>query len=63
MTDGPPFACADCVPEGITPPVKFAAFAGLRPLPVTTHATLLVPVVPARVTVKVNGMLPELPTD
>jgi hypothetical protein len=64
MTDGPLFASTDCVSDGITPPVKFAAFAGLLPLPVTTHATLLVPVVlPEGATVKVNGMLAELPSD
>ena len=51
------------MPEGSTPPVKSAAFAGLPPLPVTAQATLLVPVVsPERVTVKVNGVLPELPS-
>jgi hypothetical protein len=64
MTDDPLFACADCVPEGITPPVKSMAFARLLPLPVTTRATPLLPVVlPERVTVRVSGVLPKLPSD
>ena len=51
------------VPKGSAPPAKSAAFAGRPPLPVTAQWTLLVPVVPPeRVTVKVNGVLPILPS-
>jgi hypothetical protein len=51
------------VPEGRTPWVKSAAFAGWLPLPVTAQATLAAPaVLPERVTVKVKGVVPALPS-
>ena len=56
-------AAKNTVPEGKTFPTKSAASAGLEPLPVTAHAADDVPVTPpARVTVKVNGVLPLSPS-
>ena len=50
------------VPEGSVPPVKSAAL-GSDPLLVTAQVALLAAVVePARVTVKVNGVVPEFPS-
>src|SRR5262249_24868346 len=51
------------VPDGRTPPAKSAAFAGFVPPPVTAQFTLPdddVP--PVRLTVKVNGVVPLLPS-
>src|SRR5205807_1782386 len=51
------------VPDGRTPPVKSAALAGLPPLPVTAQLAEEAPVVrPDRATVKVNAVLPALPS-
>ena len=51
------------VPDGNTPPVKSVLLAGFAPLPSTAQATEATPVVlPARVTVKVNAVLPLLPS-
>src|SRR5262245_26399596 len=53
------------VPVGNTPPsaAKSAALAGLAPLPETVQVADDAPVVlPERVTVKVNGVLPVLPS-
>lgn len=52
------------VPLGNAPPTKSVPLAGLGPLPVTAHAAEAAPVlVPVRVTVKVKGVLPLLPSD
>ena len=51
------------VPLGSTLPEKSEADAGLAPLPVRDHDTLCAaPVSPVRVTVKVNGVVPEFPS-
>ena len=48
------------VPEGRTPPAKSDPAAALAPLPVTAQLALLAMLVlPPRVTVKVNGELPD----
>ena len=44
--------------------LKSAALAGLVPVPVTAQlAVLVVDVSPVRVTVKVKGVVPELPSN
>ena len=51
------------VPEGSTPPAKSAAIAGLLPLPATVQAAeAAIEVLPPRVTVKVNGVVPDVPS-
>ena len=48
------------VPDGKTAPAKSEAEAGLAPLPVTAQLALVAMLVlPPRVTVKVNGVLPS----
>ena len=45
------------------PPSKSTPLAGLVPLPLTAHATLLTPLIaPVRFTTKRNGVLPLLPS-
>ena len=51
------------VPDGSAAPTKSVASAGFVPLPVTAHfAVLACETFPARVTVKVNAVLPVLPS-
>jgi len=51
------------VPEGSTPPTKSVPLAGLLPLPVTAQlAEDVAERSPVRVTVKVNGVAPLLPS-
>jgi hypothetical protein len=55
-------AAKDTVPPGSKPP-KSVPLAGLTPLPATAYTTPAVPLVlPLRVTVKANGVVPELPS-
>jgi hypothetical protein len=52
------------VPVGSAPPTKSLADAGLVPEPITAQLAVLVcATYPERVTVKVNGVLPVLPSD
>jgi microcompartment protein CcmL/EutN len=51
------------VPLGSAPPTKSEADAGLAPLPVSDQDTLFAePVSPVRVTVNVNGVVPDWPS-
>ena len=50
------------VPLGKVLPLKSALSAALVPLPVTAQFTAVVPAVPARVMVKVKGLVPLFPS-
>ena len=51
------------VPLGSAPPTKSEADAGLAPLPASDQDTLFAePVLPVRVTVNVNGVVPDWPS-